>query len=110
MLVLPAAFLAARGQSWGLALPLLSWLPGPALPFVALAGVWLPFTARGREGGGEVFRVELPPLHGARPDRREERDEDPDRSHGRPSRRAAGCRRTAIKVTPRNSIIAGRSR
>ena len=46
MLVLPAAFLAARGHSWGLALPLLSWLPGPALPFVALAGVWLPFLAR----------------------------------------------------------------
>ncbi len=46
MLVLPAAFLAARGRSWGLALPLLSWLPGPALPLVALAGVWLPFLAR----------------------------------------------------------------
>lgn len=46
MLVLPAAYLAARGRSWGLALPLLSWLPGPALPFVALAGVWLPFLAQ----------------------------------------------------------------
>ena len=46
MLVLPAAFLAARGQTWALALPLLTWLPGAALPFVALAGVWLPFLAR----------------------------------------------------------------
>ena len=46
MLLLPAAFLAARGRPWGLALPLLTWLPGPALPFVALAGVWLPFLAR----------------------------------------------------------------
>jgi hypothetical protein len=46
MLVLPAAYLAARGRSWGLLLPLLSWLPAPALPFVALAGAWLPFLAQ----------------------------------------------------------------
>ncbi len=46
MLMLPAALLAARGRPWGLALPLLSWLPGPALPFVVIAGVWLPFLAR----------------------------------------------------------------
>lgn len=46
MLVLPAALLAARGRPWGLALPLLSWLPPAALPFVVVAGVWLPFTAR----------------------------------------------------------------
>ena len=46
MLVLPAAFLASRGRAWGLVLPLLTWLPGAALPFVALAGVWLPFLAR----------------------------------------------------------------
>jgi hypothetical protein len=46
MLLLPAAFLAARGRPWGLALPLLTWLPAPALPIVALAGVWLPFLAR----------------------------------------------------------------
>ncbi len=33
MLVLPAAFLAARGRAWALILPLLTWLPraGPAL-------------------------------------------------------------------------------
>ena len=42
LLVLPAALLAARGRPWGLALPLLAWLPGPALPFVALAGCWAP--------------------------------------------------------------------
>jgi hypothetical protein len=46
MLVLPAAFLASRGRTWGLALPLLSWLPGVALPFVVVAAVWLPFFAR----------------------------------------------------------------
>lgn len=49
MLVLPAAFLVSRGRSWGLALPLLTWLPGPLLPFVAMAGVWLPFAARDPE-------------------------------------------------------------
>jgi hypothetical protein len=46
MLMLPAALLAARGRPWGLALPLLSWLPPVALPFVVIAGVWLPFVAR----------------------------------------------------------------
>ena len=51
MLVLPAAFLAARGRTWGLTLPLLTWLPGPVLPFVALAGVWLPFLAPGPKPG-----------------------------------------------------------
>ncbi|MEP7361094.1 MAG: hypothetical protein ABI744_05885, partial [Chloroflexota bacterium] len=43
----PAAFLAARGRPWGLALPLLAWLPQPALPLVALAGLLLPFLAPG---------------------------------------------------------------
>jgi hypothetical protein len=46
MLALPAALLAARGRPWGLALPLLSWLPAPAIPFVVIAAVWLPFLAR----------------------------------------------------------------
>ena len=49
MLVLPAAFLVSRGRPWGLVLPLLTWLPGPLLPIVALAGVWLPFAARDPE-------------------------------------------------------------
>ena len=49
MLMLPAALLAARGRTWGLALPLLSWLPPVALPFVVIAGVWLPFLARDRD-------------------------------------------------------------
>lgn len=49
MLMLPAALLAARGRPWGLVLPLLSWLPPVALPFVVIAGVWLPFLARDRE-------------------------------------------------------------
>ena len=46
-LLVPAAFLAARGRVWGLALPLLAWLPQPVLPLVALAGLLLPFLARG---------------------------------------------------------------
>ena len=45
MLVLPAAYLAARGRAWGLALPLLSWLPPLTLPFVVLAATWAPFLA-----------------------------------------------------------------
>ncbi len=49
MLVLPAAFLAARGRPWGLALPLLSWLPPVAVPFAVIAGVLLPFAARDPE-------------------------------------------------------------
>ena len=42
LLLLPGALLAARGQAWGLALPLLAWLPGPMLPLLALAGCWAP--------------------------------------------------------------------
>ena len=44
-LLVPAAFLAARGRAWGLALPLLAWLPLPLLPLVAIAGMLLPFLA-----------------------------------------------------------------
>ncbi len=51
-LLLPAAFLASRGRYWGFALPLLGWLPLPLLPFVAMAGMLLPFLARPPEGGG----------------------------------------------------------
>ena len=42
LLILPAALLASRGRAWGLALPLLAWLPGPALPLLALVGCWVP--------------------------------------------------------------------
>ncbi|MBI2781888.1 MAG: DUF2029 domain-containing protein [Chloroflexi bacterium] len=41
-LLIPAAFLAGRGQWWGLALPLLGWLPGELMPFAAIAGALLP--------------------------------------------------------------------
>lgn len=51
MLALPAALLAARGRPWGLALPLLSWLPPVALPFVVIAATWLPFLARDPDPG-----------------------------------------------------------
>ncbi|MEO5705231.1 MAG: glycosyltransferase 87 family protein [Candidatus Limnocylindrales bacterium] len=43
-LLIPAAFLAARGQWWGLVLPVLGWLPGEVMPLVAIAGVVLPLT------------------------------------------------------------------
>lgn len=48
-LLLPAAFLAQRGRTWGLALPLLGWLPAPLLPLVAVAGTIAPFLAE-RDG------------------------------------------------------------
>ena len=35
-LLLPAAFLAQRGRTWGLALPLLAWLPPEVLPLLAI--------------------------------------------------------------------------
>jgi hypothetical protein len=41
-LLVPAAFLAGRGQWWGLVLPLLGWLPGAALAPVALVAIFLP--------------------------------------------------------------------
>jgi hypothetical protein len=54
VLMLPAAFLAQRGRPWGLALPLLTWLPAEFLPLVALLGTVLPFLARDREPAGAV--------------------------------------------------------
>ena len=64
MLMLPAALLAARGRPWGLALPLLSWLPPVALPFVVIAGVWLPFLARDRVEPRPVALAAPAPLPG----------------------------------------------
>ncbi len=61
MLVLPAAFLAARGHPWGLILPLLTWLPGPALPFVVIASVYLPFLA-GDAAPERELETDAPPV------------------------------------------------
>jgi hypothetical protein len=46
-LLIPAAFLAGRGQWWGLALPLLGWLPGAALAPVAVAATLAPLLPPG---------------------------------------------------------------
>ncbi len=46
-LLIPAAFLAGRGQWWGLVLPLLAWMPGAALPLVAIAGTLAPLVPPG---------------------------------------------------------------
>jgi hypothetical protein len=46
-LLLPAAFLAQRGRSWALCLPLLAWLPTQFLPLLAIAATLLPLLARG---------------------------------------------------------------
>lgn len=58
-LLVPAAFLAGRGRWWGLALPLLCWLPQDLLPLVALAGLVAPFAApdRGEPAGSLVQRI-----------------------------------------------------
>lgn len=49
LLVIPAAFLAARGRPWALALPLLGWLPEPLLPLAAVAATILPLVPGPRE-------------------------------------------------------------
>ena len=48
LLLVPAAFLTARGRWWGLLLPLLGWLPEVAVPLIALAGMLAPFLAPDR--------------------------------------------------------------
>jgi Glycosyltransferase family 87 len=44
-LLIPAAYVANRGRWWGYGLPLLGWLPGEILGFVAIAGIVAPFLA-----------------------------------------------------------------
>ncbi len=46
-LLLPTAFLAGRGRTWALGLPLLAWLPGPIAPLLAVAATILPLIAVG---------------------------------------------------------------
>jgi len=46
-LLIPAAFLAGRGQWWGLALPLLGWLPGAGLAPVAIVATLAPLLPPG---------------------------------------------------------------
>lgn len=43
LLLLPAALLASRGRRWGLLLPLMTWVPRPLMPLVALLGMLAPF-------------------------------------------------------------------
>jgi hypothetical protein len=63
LLLLPGALLAARGRAWGLALPLLAWLPGPILPLLALAGCWAPVlpAVRARPSSGPSRQAPNPP-------------------------------------------------
>lgn len=48
-LLIPGALLADRGRPWGLALPLLGWLPGPILPLVAAVALVAPIAAPDRQ-------------------------------------------------------------
>ncbi len=84
-LLLVAAFLASRGRPWGLALPLLCWLPlllavwfpglkgiaEAVLPYVALAGLLAPFAAprRGLPAGWFVDRLRRRPTSAIGPAR-----------------------------------------
>jgi hypothetical protein len=52
LLILPAALLADRGWRWAVLLPLLGWLPAPALPLAAITGLVLPLLTHDR-GPGE---------------------------------------------------------
>ncbi len=46
LLLLTGAFLAQRGQWWGLALPLAAWVSGPVTPLLAMGATLLPFLVR----------------------------------------------------------------
>ena len=46
-LLIPAAFLAGRGQWWGLVLPLLGWLPGELMAPAAMVGMLVPLVPAG---------------------------------------------------------------
>jgi hypothetical protein len=64
-LLIPAAFLAGRGQWWGLALPLLGWLPGEVMAPAALVATLAPllpsrfaaFSGAGLRGGAAGFET-----------------------------------------------------
>ena len=56
-LLIPAAFLAGRGRWWGIALPLLGWLPGPLLPVVAIVATLAPLLAGPPEATAAGSRV-----------------------------------------------------
>jgi hypothetical protein len=75
-LLIPAAFLAKRGHTWGLLLPLLGWAPAVglklALPLIGLIGLLAPFVARDRGEPALAGRVEpddVPTLDGRRLER-----------------------------------------
>lgn len=60
MLMLPAAFLFERGRRWAIVLPLLSWVPTPFTPLVAVAALLLPFLARDAEPGPDTGHAPVP--------------------------------------------------
>ena len=64
-LLIPAAFLAGRGQWWGISLPVLGWLPGEWMPLVAVAGTLLPLVPPGLLAVGGAVRRAGAPVDGA---------------------------------------------
>jgi hypothetical protein len=60
LLLLPAALLVERGRAWALALPLLGWLPDPALPLIAPIAIGLVLTLPRAAGEVHVGRPVVP--------------------------------------------------
>lgn len=58
--LITGAFLASRGRWWGIALPLLTWLPQDLLGFVAVAATLLPFAARRPDDADLSLRTRTP--------------------------------------------------
>ena len=97
-LLLPAAFLAQRGRTWGLGLPLLGWLPPPLLPVVAIIGTLVPFLAERRPG---IDPAALEPGAWRRPWLRRRPPSGSPRLRRSPSRRLSSRRRRAPRTRPR---------
>ncbi|MEO7119129.1 MAG: glycosyltransferase 87 family protein [Candidatus Limnocylindrales bacterium] len=64
-LIIPAAFLAHRGRTWGLLLPVVTWLPPPLMPFVVVVATLAPFLTRrwvDQPASGETIKTSPPSL------------------------------------------------
>ncbi|MDP8905858.1 MAG: DUF2029 domain-containing protein [Chloroflexota bacterium] len=66
-LLVPAAFLVARGQWWGAGVPMLCWLPETTFPLVALVALVAPFLAPDRGERAGTFLDRLPTQPSAAP-------------------------------------------
>jgi len=65
--LIPAAFLAGRGRWWGLALPLLAWLPAEWQPLVAIVATLAPLLAPQSTEAGAAVPAATTPRPAVRP-------------------------------------------